>query len=56
MSTPKEKYDLFEKMPIAKWVIKISEGKSIYQTNRRTRKQMKKEFYESRIKPDLKRI
>ncbi|HEX4372756.1 MAG TPA: DUF6364 family protein [Puia sp.] len=45
-----KKYNSIEEMPISKWVMDISEGKGVYVKKRRTRKQMKKEFFESRLK------
>ncbi len=38
------------KLPIYKWVIDISKGKGINVKNQKTRKQMKKEFFERKIK------
>ena len=45
-----KKYKSIEDMPISKWVMEISEGKGVYINKVRTRKQMKNEFFESRIK------
>ncbi|MBS1917340.1 MAG: hypothetical protein JST87_13765 [Bacteroidetes bacterium] len=44
------KYNSIEEMPISAWVMDISKGKGVYPSKKRTRAQLKKNFFESRIK------
>jgi hypothetical protein len=41
-------YNQLEDLPIASWVQEVSEGKAEYVTRPRSRKSLKKEFFESR--------
>ena len=41
-------YSSLEDMPVSDWVNKVAEGQAEYKTRKRSRKQMKNEFYRSR--------
>lgn len=41
-------YASFEEFPISDWVSQVAEGSAIYQTKARSRKSLKKEYYETK--------
>lgn len=40
-------YKNLEELPISDWVLQVAEGKAEYKTRHRSRKSMKKDFFES---------
>ena len=41
-------YQTLEDFPISDWVHQIAEGEAVYQTKKRSKKSMQKEFFESK--------
>jgi hypothetical protein len=41
------KYKSLEDLPISDWVLQVAEGKAEYKTRQRSRKSMKKDFFDS---------
>lgn len=41
-------YKSLEELPVSDWVLMVAEGKAEYKTRNRSRKSMKKDFFDSR--------
>lgn len=41
-------YKSLEDLPVSDWVLQVAEGQAAYKTRQRSRKSMKKDFFESR--------
>ena len=41
-------YKSLEDLPVSDWVLQVAEGQAAYKTRHRSRKSMKKDFFESR--------